>query len=589
MDYLEVDEEQEKCARRLTYLLGLSTTSSKELLLKELNIKDTIRLADSSLQPLYNWLELDFHPLDLCQRVSSLFDSIQNNEHYRMYAEPMKRTAATRALQQLAKVYETITISSLQEVIPFCSQRELHDIILKSVKERILQARINHRTQTVSFGADLFYSSEVEPLHKQIMQSSTMQTLLTQLCRKLYDACQVIDPSIEASVKAKKIATFTFQSNYVEVEREKLLARKNEIELRRSLVEAEYNQSDRYSQQLKERQLAEEHQKELQRISELKAQKEEEERLKLLEKLELERILKVQEEQKKLEKLTKEHELKISRAERRLDHFERAKRLIMIPKMIAERTKKVTEDKKYLKEQFLLRVERERLQHEKALLIKANITKMLEAKDQILNSRKVKEEQLYLEKLQQNFKPRIQKVLLEKREQRLQQKREEEERLAAQKRKEKEEKEARKKREEALEKERQAREAKARLEEEQKRLEEEAKAREQSANEGKWETAGPRGRTNPPSREVEQSHDNVKENRRLKSYGFGFPERKQKSCEPSSNAASPQDQQPRLRSAYEMQRSRYGLDEKKKDLLWDTKKSNFGAQKKEEIPWKRKE
>jgi hypothetical protein len=38
------------------------------------------------------------------------------------YAEPMKRTAATRALQQLAKVYETITISSLQEVIPFCSQ-----------------------------------------------------------------------------------------------------------------------------------------------------------------------------------------------------------------------------------------------------------------------------------------------------------------------------------------------------------------------------------------------------------------------------------------------------------------------------------
>jgi hypothetical protein len=40
---------------------------------------------------------------------------------------------------------------------------------------------------------------------------------------------------------------------------------------------------------------------------------------------------------------------------------------------------------------------------------------MLEAKDQILNSRKVKEEQLYLEKLQQNFKPRIQKVLLEKR------------------------------------------------------------------------------------------------------------------------------------------------------------------------------
>jgi hypothetical protein len=37
--------------------------------------------------------------------------------------------------------------------------------------------------------------------------------------------------------------------------------------------------------------------------------------------------------------------------------------------MIAERTKKVTEDKKYLKEQFLLRVERERLQHEKVFVL----------------------------------------------------------------------------------------------------------------------------------------------------------------------------------------------------------------------------
>jgi len=67
--------------RKLRTLLGLSQPPSRISLLKDIVHLNVIGLASSQLQELYLWLEIEFHPLELCSRVHSVIQTLQADEN----------------------------------------------------------------------------------------------------------------------------------------------------------------------------------------------------------------------------------------------------------------------------------------------------------------------------------------------------------------------------------------------------------------------------------------------------------------------------------------------------------------------------
>jgi len=79
-------------------------TVSTVMFLFSLQVRmNVVNLAAPHLQDLYNWLEIDFDPLNLCSRVQSVIDIINNDEHSQLqqYVAALKDVTLVRLIRQV--------------------------------------------------------------------------------------------------------------------------------------------------------------------------------------------------------------------------------------------------------------------------------------------------------------------------------------------------------------------------------------------------------------------------------------------------------------------------------------------------------
>ena len=53
------------------------------------------------ISSLYQWIEVDFEPLKLCDKVNKVLNAIKDLEEYQQYVRPIMEVAATRMLRQV--------------------------------------------------------------------------------------------------------------------------------------------------------------------------------------------------------------------------------------------------------------------------------------------------------------------------------------------------------------------------------------------------------------------------------------------------------------------------------------------------------
>ena len=60
------------------------------------------------VKDLYNWLEVEFHPLELCERVSSVYKMIQEGGEgeLKQYIEALQDNTIMRLLKQVTKSFK---------------------------------------------------------------------------------------------------------------------------------------------------------------------------------------------------------------------------------------------------------------------------------------------------------------------------------------------------------------------------------------------------------------------------------------------------------------------------------------------------
>ncbi len=250
---VDFDEARKNKNSRLTHLLGMNQAPTRSGLFRDALSKALLRRARPEIRDLYNILEVDFHPLSICQKISPILAQIGADEEMQKYIIPLQQVILTRLFQQLSQVYETVDLEFVEGLAKFpepfqVTRATIEKFIMNGNKKGDLAIRMDHATGVLSFDADVFSSAkavhagsaagsaEAEAGSVQRLQSTPSQIVRSQLTRladALYTTCRYIDPTFNADrIKARDAARARAKTG-AEKEHLDLLARKDVIQKRK--------------------------------------------------------------------------------------------------------------------------------------------------------------------------------------------------------------------------------------------------------------------------------------------------------------------------------------------------------------------
>ncbi|KAK6001424.1 hypothetical protein QM012_002755 [Aureobasidium pullulans] len=221
---VDVDEAKKNKNTRLTNLLGMSVPPTRAILFKDAINKGLLKRASPEIRELYNILEVDFHPLSICKRISPILTKIAADPEMKKYVLPLQQVILTRLFQQLSQVYETVELKFVLNLAQFpeefqMSPAAIEKFIMNGCKKGDLAIRIDHATGVLTFDSDVFSSARA--LHPgsgagsagtevvQRLQSTPAEIVrsqLTRLSKALYITCQYVDPTFNEDRQKAKLA-----------------------------------------------------------------------------------------------------------------------------------------------------------------------------------------------------------------------------------------------------------------------------------------------------------------------------------------------------------------------------------------------
>ncbi|XP_028936044.1 eukaryotic translation initiation factor 3 subunit A [Ornithorhynchus anatinus] len=431
--------------RRLATLLGLQAPPTRIVLINDMVRFNVLQYVVPEVKDLYNWLEVEFNPLKLCDRVTKVLNWVreqaEKEPELQQYVPQLQNNTILRLLQQVAQIYQSIEFSRLTSLVPFVDAFQLERAIVDAARHCDLQVRIDHTSRTLSFGSDLNFSTrEDAPVgpHLQSMPSEQIRNQLTAMSSVLAKALEVIKPAhvLQEKEEQHQLAVTAYVKNSRK-EHQRILARRQTIEERKERLESLNIQREKEELEQREAELQKVRKAEEERLRQEAKEREKErilqeheqikkktvrERLEQIKKTELgakafkdidiedleeldpDFIMAKQVEQ--LEKEKKELQERLKNQEKKIDYFERAKRLEEIPLIKSAYEEQRVKDMDLWEQQEEERITTMQLEREKALEHKNRMSRMLEDRDLFVERLKAARQSVYEEKLKQ-FEERL--------------------------------------------------------------------------------------------------------------------------------------------------------------------------------------
>ncbi|KAK0623034.1 hypothetical protein B0T14DRAFT_476312 [Immersiella caudata] len=250
---VDFDEARKNKNSRLTHLLGMAQAPTRAGLFRDALSKSLLRRARPQIRDLYNILEVDFHPLSICQKISPILAQIGADEEMQKYILPLQQVILTRLFQQLSQVYETVDLEFVESLAQFpepfqVTRATIEKFIMNGNKKGDLAIRMDHATGVLSFDADVFSSakaahagsgagsaeSEVGTVQRlQSTPSQIVRSQLTRLAEALYTTCRYIDPDFNKARIQERDTALARAKAGAEKEHLDILARKEVIQKRK--------------------------------------------------------------------------------------------------------------------------------------------------------------------------------------------------------------------------------------------------------------------------------------------------------------------------------------------------------------------
>ncbi|KAM0204534.1 hypothetical protein ACHAPA_002020 [Fusarium lateritium] len=277
---VDFDEARKNKNSRLTHLLGMSQAPTRSKLFRDALSKSLLQRARPEIRDLYEILEVDFHPLSICQKISPILTKIGADAEMEKYILPLQQVILTRLFQQLSQVYETVDLSFVESLAQFpepyqVTRGTIEKFIMNGNKKGDLSVRMAHATGVLSFDNDVFSSSkashsgssagsaESETGTVQRLQSTPSEIVrsqLTRLAKSLYTTCHYVDPSFnKGRIEAREAALARAKAG-AEQEHLDVLSRKDLIQKRKeaaSEIQAKKEKENARQKRLREQALQE--------------------------------------------------------------------------------------------------------------------------------------------------------------------------------------------------------------------------------------------------------------------------------------------------------------------------------------------
>ncbi|KAA8643518.1 hypothetical protein EYZ11_004278 [Aspergillus tanneri] len=247
---VDVDEVRKNKNTRLTNLLGMAQPPTRAVLFKDALNKGLLKRARPEIRDLYNILEVDFHPLSICKKITPILKQIGADPEMEKYVGPLQQVILTRLFQQLSQVYESVELKFVYELAQFpdpfqITPAMIEKFIMNGCKKGDLAIRVDHISGVLTFDTDVFSSakalhsgsaagsaeSEVGSVQRlQNTPAEIARLQLTRLAKTLHVTCMYVDASYnEVRVQAKQSAQARALAGVVK-EHEDTLARRAIIE-----------------------------------------------------------------------------------------------------------------------------------------------------------------------------------------------------------------------------------------------------------------------------------------------------------------------------------------------------------------------
>lgn len=253
---MDIDEVRKNKNNRLTNLLGMSQAPTRAVLFKDAMSKGLLQRVTPEIRELHQILEVDFHPLSICQKISPILTQIGADPGMEKYVLPLQQVILTRLFQQLSQVYESVELSFVHQLALFpepyqVTSGTIEKFIMNGCKKGDLAIRIDHATGVLTFDSDVFssaktvhpgsggISAETETSSIQRLQRTPAEIVKSQLARlahTLYVTCQYVDPEYNEARQRAKAAAFTRAQTGAEQEHQDTLARRAIIEKKKELA-----------------------------------------------------------------------------------------------------------------------------------------------------------------------------------------------------------------------------------------------------------------------------------------------------------------------------------------------------------------
>ncbi|KAK9436021.1 Proteasome component (PCI) domain protein [Metarhizium brunneum] len=268
---VDFDEARKNKNSRLTHLLGMTQAPTRNRLFRDALSKSLLQRARPEIRDLFNILEVDFHPLSICQKISPILTKIGEDAEMERYIVPLQQVILTRLFQQLSQVYETVDLSFVETLAQFpepyqVTRGTIEKFIMNGNKKGDLAIRMDHATGVLSFDNDVFSSAKAGSAGSAESETGTVQRLqstpsdivrsqLTRLARSLYTTCHYVDPNFNKERAAARQAALQRAKAGTEQERQDILARKETIQKRKE--EASELQARREKENARQKRLRE--------------------------------------------------------------------------------------------------------------------------------------------------------------------------------------------------------------------------------------------------------------------------------------------------------------------------------------------
>jgi len=417
--FIETDRSPAEKMSRLAVLLALAQPPTRSTLLKDCVRFGVVGAAGQQMKDLYNWLEVEFHPLQLCVKVDNSLKALAEGEDgtvLSQYSDALRDMTLIRLLKQVAQVYQSVSMKRLLSLAKFSSHYHLERLIVECARNNDMQVRIDHRTGSVHFGTDL---SEAQ--RRDLSEGPTIQNMPSEQVRtQLMSMMSVLDKSLtiicpdrnirEAGELRQRITRAYHESK--DRVHQAILIRKEIIEKRKEQQEQRNN-----DQQEAEIRRKEKERKRIQAEEAIRLQKEQIERERVRKETEFraiqdrhrkdkisqlansaigEIVLKgmtkeeianlepddiMTKQVEALEKEKKELQVRLKAQEKKVDHIERAKRHEEIPLLKLQFDELKEENKLVWEEQEKERIETEKSQRENDVVNRDRMARMKADKD----------------------------------------------------------------------------------------------------------------------------------------------------------------------------------------------------------------